>query len=401
MQALIPSPSFPTIMPDLELSLEAQLLLYLSRPDIDDFTAAHIRNLLEKGIDWSSLMAQANHHWVTMQIYPHLKQFGQPSIPSDLLTQVDASFFANTARNLLMATELLDLLKLFTDHGILAVPFKGATLAVSAYGNLARRKFSDLDILVAPADFHKALALLVEQADYRKLPTTFSLYPHEYPLVSREGDVFVDLHQQIAGRDFFTFPLSFEELTQRLQEMTLLDTTIPCFHPEDTILILCVHGSKHCWDHLGWICDFAAYVHAQPELDWNNIRQRAKVLGCDRMLYLALSLSQDLLGLPFPEQATLHLEAPTALASIKNQIYQRCFSATHPSAPTRTWSNPVLQLHILGRWQDRILYLLWFVQKILTPTYKDVAQSPLSEKFHFLNYLLRPLRLAGLWTSKP
>lgn len=388
------------MMTDLALSLEAQLLLYLSRPIIDDITANTIRNLLGQSIDWSTLLNQANRHWVTMQIYPHLKKFCQPSMPSELLTQVDTIFFANTARNLLLATELLNLLRLFADHGILAVPFKGPTLAVAAYGNLARRKFSDLDILVAPADFHNALALLVEQADYRKLPTTYSLYPHEYPLVNGEGDVFVDLHQQIAGRDFFSFPLSFEELTPRLQEITLLDATVPCFHPEDMILILCVHGSKHCWDHLGWICDFAAYVHAQPDLDWHHICRRARVLGCDRMLSLALTLSQDLLSLPFPEKATTHLEAPTTLIAVKTQIYQRCFSSAHPSAPTEKWSNPFLHLHLLVRWQDRILYLLWSVQKILTPTYKDIAQISLPQKFHFLHYLLRPLRLAGLLTNK-
>ena len=400
MQTLTSSPLFPAMTPNLALSLEAQLLLYLSRPIIDDITANNICNLLEKSIDWSSLLAQANHHWVTMQIYPHLKKFGPPSMPSDLQTQVDTQFFANTARNLLLATELLHLLRLFADHGILAVPFKGPTLAVAAYGNLARRKFSDLDILVALTDFHKALALLEEQADYRKLPTTYSLYRHEYPLVSREGDVFVDLHQQIGGRDFFTFPLSFEELTPRLQEITLLDATVPCFHPEDMILILCVHGSKHCWDHLGWICDFAAYVYAQPDLDWHHICQRARVLGCDRMLSLALILSKDLLGLPLPEQAKIHLELPTTLTSIKRQIYQRCFSSAHPSTPTEKWSNPVLHLHLLVRWQDRILYLLWSVQKILTPTYKDIAQISLPQKFHFLYYLLRPLRLAGLLTNK-
>ena len=397
MQTLSPSHQVQLISPDLTLSLEDQLLLCLSRPVIDETGAEFICSLLAKGIDWSVLLDKAQHHWVVMQIYPHLKTFCQPSIPPHLLTRVETLFFANTARNLLLATELLNLLQLFADHSILAVPFKGPTLAVSAYGNLARRSFSDLDILVAPADFHNALTLLVEQADYQKLPTTYSLYPHEYPLVSGEGEVFVDLHQQISGRDFFAFPLSFEEMTQRLQEMTILEVNVPCFHPEDVLLILGVHGSKHCWHQLGWICDFAAYVHAQPNLDWNNIYRRAKGLGCDRMLSLGLALSHDLLGLPVPAHPA---EASSALIPIKSQIYRRYFSSPSDLRTTPSWANPILHWHMLDRFQDKILYLLWYIRRILTPSYKDVAQLSLPQAFHFLHYLLRPFRLVGLLSWK-
>lgn len=384
-----------SISPDLTLSLEQQLLLCLARPQIDDSVAEQIRSLLWEGINWSTFLDQAEHHWVTMQIYPHLKQRCLSAIPPSILTRIETTYFANTARNLLLATELLKLLQLLAAHGIVAIPFKGPTLAVSAYGHLARRKFSDLDILVSPGDFHKALALLNEHAGYQQLPTTYRLYPHEYPLVSAEGDIFVDLHQQIAGTDFFTFPLRFEDMTQRLQEMTLLNVSIPCFHPEDVLLILCVHGSKHCWELLGWICDFAAFVHVHADLDWPRLDRRAQELGCDRMLSIGLSLSHELLGVPFPEDISESPHKALDLNRIKAQIYQRCFAETQQVASDSNWEKVILHLRLLDRFQDQMAYLIWCARRILTPTYKDIAQISLPRPLYWLHYLLRPLRLAG------
>lgn len=387
-------PSISNVCPThLPLSLEQQLLLSLARPSIDDAVAEHIYSIVQKGIDWPTFLYQAEYHWVTMQIYPGLKRFCASSIPADLLTKIETTYFANTARNLLLARELIQLLKLLTTHGILAIPFKGPTLAISAYGHLARRKFSDLDILVAPADFQQALALLSEKANYQKLATTYSLYRHEYPLVNREAEIFVDLHQQIAGRDFFTFPLQFEEMVQRVEEMTVLNASVPCFHPEDVLLILGVHGSKHCWELLGWICDFAAFIQVHRDLDWHHLGNKAHKLGCDRMLSLGLSLSRELLGVSLPDNCFRGLPSELALSPIKSQIYQRCFAPSEQVKAELSLEKVILHVRLLSRVQDQVAYLVWCIQRLFTPTHKDMTQFPLPQGLHFLHYLLRPLRL--------
>lgn len=389
-------PTAQVIHADQALSIEEQLLLRLARPVIDETAAEYIRTLLLADINWSLLLAQSQRHGITMQIYPRLQQFCQASIPATTMAQLETAHFANTARNVWLAKELLDLLQLLTAHGIVAIPFKGPSLAVTAYGQLACREFSDLDILVSPLDFHRALDLLGERAGYQQLPTTYHLYAHEYPLVSKTGDVFVDLHQQISGKDFFVFPFSFEEMTQRLQQITILDVTVPCFHPEDVLLILCVHGSKHCWEQLGWISDFAAFVQAHPHLDWCRIRQRAQVLGCDRMLSIGLSLSHELLRVPLPAHDFRHFELDFNFNTIKTQIYRRCFAKTPEATSDPNLEKMILHLQLLDHFWDQIAYLLWCTRRRLTPTHKDLAKIPLPRLLYFLHYLLRPLRLAGL-----
>src|SRR2546430_3203484 len=74
----------------------------------------------------------------------------------------------NARRNLLMLWELLEILDLFTEQGIRALPYKGPVLAAIEYGNLAARTFCDLDILVRKEDATRARDLLVARGYVRE-----------------------------------------------------------------------------------------------------------------------------------------------------------------------------------------------------------------------------------------
>ena len=49
----------------------------------------------------------------------------------------------------------------------------------------------------------------------------------------------------------FSFDLDFLNCWARRVQIPLANRTVPALHPEDLLLVLCVHGSKHCWSHLG------------------------------------------------------------------------------------------------------------------------------------------------------
>jgi len=54
----------------------------------------------------------------------------------------------NAASNVFLTNKLFEILNLFKENDILALPFKGPVLAESVYGDISLRKFVDLDILV-------------------------------------------------------------------------------------------------------------------------------------------------------------------------------------------------------------------------------------------------------------
>ena len=61
--------------------------------------------------------------------------------------------------------------------------------------------------------------------------------------------------------------------------VTVAGAEVPNLSPEKTLLVLCMHGSKHAWSRLIWICDVAQLLAACPGLDWNKVNREAKRLG--------------------------------------------------------------------------------------------------------------------------
>jgi hypothetical protein len=79
--------------------------------------------------------------------------------------------------------------------------------------------------------------------------------------------------------------------------------------PEDLLLMLCVHGSRHCWDKLEHLAGVAEL--ARGTLDWPAVWRRADAMHCRRMVAFALLLAHALFEAPLPsEAATAWRSAP-------------------------------------------------------------------------------------------
>jgi len=64
-----------------------------------------------------------------------------------------------------------------------------------------------------------------------------------------------------------------------------------------------VHGTKHRWERLRWICDVAELIRVREDVKWETLMRVAESLGSRHMLSLGLYLAHDVLGAPLPEQA--------------------------------------------------------------------------------------------------
>src|SRR5207245_416710 len=138
---------------------EAELLLCASRASMDSGRAERIRALVRQSIDWGYVLGIGRRHGVLPLLYWHLSKIWPDAVPKAILKQLRDQFQQNTLHNLFLTGELLKLLNLFQTHGIRAITYKGPTLAMGAYGNLALRQFNDLDLLVRKNDIPKAREL--------------------------------------------------------------------------------------------------------------------------------------------------------------------------------------------------------------------------------------------------
>jgi hypothetical protein len=272
----------------------------------------------------------------------------------------------NAQRNLFLAATLLKLLRLLEAHGTPAVPFKGPVLAVVAYGNLALRQFGDLDILVRPQDARHAQQLLLTRG-YRRWdgrPTTpLPRLRKVYELISADGQVLVELHWALTSSTFF-FPLKPACLWERLETVTLLDTPVRTLVPEDVLLMLCVHGAKHHWGRLGWICDVAALLHTYGEMDWQRMVERAEQLGSRRMLLLGVFLAHVLLGAALPEALRPRLQTDPLVLSLAAQVGAELFANAH--GPLAAVDRPRLYLRLRERFRDKARGGCYLAYRLLT-----------------------------------
>jgi hypothetical protein len=377
---------------------EAELLLCCARtiksPEVD----GRIKALVQESLDWQYLLRMAHRHGLAPLLYRNIDAACPEAVPKDDSIHLWEHFHTNNLDNLYLTGELLRILNAFESSGIPAVPYKGPALAASIYGNLALREFVDLDILVHRHDFFEAEDLLTSLgyrspfrvAHAQKLASIRSEVEHGF--VHNDGKSLVELHWNVADRHI-SFPLDIERLWKRLTYVSLGGTSVPSFAPEDMLLILCVHGSKHIWGRLIWVCDIAELIRVHQDIEWDRIMAQASALGGERMMLLSLFLANDLLGAPLPWKVSQRVRADAAVKAIAGRITERLFQEDNSLTEFLEGSTfDPLYLKMRERLSDKIRYCF---RKLTTRSMNDWELVSLPRFLNPLYYPLRIVRISG------
>lgn len=387
---------------------EDEVLLCCARTQMDANRAARLRELVRPDLDWVYLFLSALRHGMVPLLYRNLNATCPEEVPAGTLEDLRTHCTVHAAENRLLTEELLRLLRLLNARGITSVPYKGPALAALAYGDISLRRFGDLDLLVRPQDAMAARALLLSAGyqdaltDSQAAAALRSRVTYNYKLVRETDRLLVELHWAITSQDH-AFPLDLERVWKRLEPITVAGETLLHFQREDLLLILCQHGSKHKWKRLDWICDVAELLRVHPEMEWGSVRERARRLGCQRMLFLGLCLAEDLLGAVFPEEVSKRMRTDRVVPSLVAQIRDRLFTEADDFPLTR--EHRLFRHRMRERLRDRLPFFLYYLPSYLgrrlTPTAEDRELLPLPECLAFLYYLLRPFRLVTKYGAKP
>lgn len=372
---------------------EVELLLCCARARVDAARAARIRELVVGDLDWEYLLRLAARHGLQPLLYWQLNDVCAPDVPGAHLQRLRAAFQRISAFNIFLTSELQKLLSLFAAQGIAAMPYKGPALAVEIYDNIALRQFSDLDILVRPADVPRARDILLHEG-YEPLPAltvaqqaVLLRMQCNLPFTRERKRLVVELHWAVSARHFAR-PFAPDDIWTRSSTGKLNGTDINCPAIEDLLLALCVHGSKHLWERLAWVCDIAGLIEKHQDIKWTILLTQARATGSERMLLLGLCLAADLLDAELPDEARQSLHADPEITALAADVMRDLF--TPELTPSGLAGYFRFQLKARRRFRDKVNYLRF----ILTPTEEDLAQLSLPAPFNFIYYLLRPFRMA-------
>ena len=368
----------------------ANLLRTIVRPRVER-CGETFAELAAKISCWEETIETARRHGISPVLYSELAA-NEPAIPREALNLARNEFERNAFHCLANAAELLEVLKAFEGAGIAAMPFKGVVLGASAYGDMTARTAGDLDLLI----YYRDLMLATRILKSRGYELTTKVLEDGSP----EAQNYFEYHFERAA-DGMVLELRWRlELTQpryrrdlgmqwvwpRRRIVKLAGADVPSFDAISGLLMLCMHGSKHVWSRLIWICDVAKHLESEPNLDWTYAQREATRLGLWRCLALGVLLARRIAGAQVP---------PPVLRSFENDRTARKLA-------------DFLQKHVVeepGRMPDgRVPYnvqILGFRERayvVLSPTFlrpnaRDRAVVKLPKALEPLYYVIRPFRV--------
>jgi hypothetical protein len=355
-------------------------------------TFARVRALIAAGVDCQALDEAAAAHGVQPLVFSQLLANFSEIVPAEWRAKMRQTIEEAAQRNLYMTVEMLRLAITFRTEGMLAVPYKGPLLAMQAYGNLAMRQFADLDFAIRQTDVPRAAGILEAngyKAVFGATPQEEGTHPthSEYQFVRPTGNVIVEMQTEITLR-YFPRKLNFDEMEKRLTTISIAGQEILSFSPEDTLILLSVHGAKHFWERLMWIADVSELSQAQPAIHWDELFARAAEMGVSRAVNLALYLAHQMLEAPLPDDVLAKVSGDRTAKKLGDGICAE-FSMNAQS-----------HMPVFARFRFRVATRdsfwagLRFAMKIATsPTEPDRADVPLPQGISGMHRWLRPMLL--------
>lgn len=315
---------------------------------------------------YQNLVESGSNTWIPDQVVEHLRSYSKQM----------------AIRHLSMTKSLLSLLEKFDEAGIPALTYKGPAFSLAVYDDLSLRQSRDLDILIEPDFLYEAEAILRERGFKPKRRLTekqkqLLVQNGRHRTMEKEG-LIVELHPRISR---FNAPSEVTELLERAESVELLGYRIPVMSSTDSLFTLAVHGTRHRWNQLKWICDIA-YLIRNRNFDWPAILEESKQRNCYRCVLLACGLSVTVFGTEIPDIIRTRLQSIDS--TLLDATYPDCLLGTDDTTSLR------YRLRSLDDDLDRVRYC-W--NKLTTPSLRDTNTIPLPESLFWLYYIFHPSRV--------
>lgn len=234
--------------------------------------------------------------------YVHEAFLRLPHVDVEARSQLAAAHHRDVRNQLRALSDLRVLAPLFDQAGIPWLLVKGPIVA-AAHERADLRPYVDLDIVVPPTLFPKALRVLEKAGavtDHIPWQLLFEQEAGEVALRLPSGGT-IDLHWHLLNEAAFrsTFAVPIEAILARARRVTLDGVEIPTPDPVDALLHLCLHAAASGGNRLMWYKDLERWLMVH-DIDWGAVRERAEEWRLGLVSGVVLTKAVALMGAPVP-----------------------------------------------------------------------------------------------------
>jgi len=352
-----------------------------------------VKELMRLVKEWDAFIDLAYAHGVFPLVYKTLKNYAE-LIPQDILHSMKMSNMQIVKENMLMSAELIKVMKLLEQNGIKAIAFKGPTLAQLAYGDIALRQYSDLDILIQYKDIEKTTKILknnfytpihiLENYQQEKLEHVV----HDMAFQNIKNNVLLECHWVLSSGEFHIDMTKWNDLHQPTFQ-TIQKTKISTLANEKLMVYLCVHGYKHMWERIEWLVDIIK-LDLNSNINWHETLSLANDIQAKRILLSSLYLCDKLLNMQLSQDIKQEIDKDKKLKNISHLMLKKITKSYNTTTiSTHSKHISIIQFYMLQTTRNRLLYILTLFQ----PTEQDYKIIKLPKYLSFLYYFIRPINI--------
>ncbi len=322
-------------------------------------------------LDWRRLVKQVHALGLAPFLYKKLEPVPWlAAIPEEPLRALRNAYFASAARNIVLQSQLEELVRSLAQARIRPVVLKGAALANSLYHNIALRPMGDLDLLLRPDDVKPAIGILnslgyvlMETEQDRPDPFAPSFTGELVLCKDSPLPVMVELHWQLIPAVTFrkATRLDTGKLWEHVAPLTVGMYEALQLTPEATLIHLCAHLGVHSFRHFRGLLDVVLLTRELDVAQWELFTGLAELFEVRTVAYVALTLVQRIFQAEMPAAVIEQLMPSKARRSLIFRLLRLDELLCPTGQPGMTTGQAYLLRFLLSDSMANTLKMLWWL----------------------------------------
>ena len=252
-------------------------------------------------------LAQLAQHASRHRVLPFLAaavRTAELHVSDDAAAALARTHATRTAAHLRVLADLDNVRQALAAQDVPFLVVKGPILSEHLYPSADLRTYEDLDLLVPPGSFERAVgalrgsgSLLLDRNWTLTRADTRGQLHFQLPM-----GTLADVHWHLLNRENVRdgFAIDTDDLFERSREVGVGGGSVPTLDPVDTLVHVALHAALSGGDRLVWLKDIErAIVVEQPP--WDAVIERARAWKAGRSIAITLNRSRRSLGAPVPE----------------------------------------------------------------------------------------------------